>query len=301
VTQRLAQLEAKLVAVRVAVTTPESASDLEVRVRYRGRAADARPDLVMHTPPARSRTAEVVTLLDAGTWEVWIADEYYAEGRTEVVVPASGVAPVVQIEATPRRPPYADARRMASPGLMLGVGVGLLAGGQVEVKRALRRGDVECGASGWPCRDLLSRGVSLRSAGAGVLGAAVGMAAAHLVLLSDRRKVRQGVWTAEAALGMVGAIGGTIGVYFTARRYNDADREALWSDAALQAELRAATRGHTTAAFFLGLGAGMLVRSVGYLINTRGALHRARQRRTARQGPIALAPGGAGALLTARF
>ena len=55
---------------------------------------------------------------------------------------------------------------MASPVLLLGVGIGLLAGGQVETKQVLRRTDLECSATGFPCRDLMAHGVSLRSAGA---------------------------------------------------------------------------------------------------------------------------------------
>lgn len=300
VRSRLAGLEAGLVAVQVVVTTPESAGDVVVKARYRGRAADARPDLVLTTTTVRSRSAEVVVPLDVGTWELWVADGYYAEDRREVTV-AGGVAPTVQLEPRPRELPYAHARRMASPVLLLGVGIGLLAGGQAETKRVLRRSDVECGASGWPCRDLMSRGVSMRSAGAGLLGASAGMAAAHLVLLSPKRKVRQAVWTVEAGLGMVGVIGGSVGVFFSARSYNDVDRTALWSDTDLRAEIQRATTGHTTAAFFLGMGAAMLVRSVGYLVGTQLALGRARRGRRENKGPIAWSPGGGGSLVSASF
>jgi hypothetical protein len=301
VTTRLAALEQGLMKVKVVVTTPEPARDLVVRARYRGRAADARPDLVFKVATTRARPGEVTAPLDAGAWELWLADEYYVEHRQTITVGATSVAPVVQLEPHPRDPAAAHAKRMASPLLLLGVGIGLVAGGAVETRRALRRSDFECGASGWPCRDLMSRAVSLRSAGAGLLGASAGMAAAHLVLLSRARRVRQAVWTTESALGLVGVIAGSVGVAVSARAYNSLDREALWSDPDFRAGMQRTTVGHTAAAFFLGFGAGMLVRSVGYLISTNAALRRARWDRGERKGPIALTPGLGKAMLAVSF
>jgi len=300
VMSRLAALERELVAVKIVVTTPEPDRDLVVKARYRGRAADARPDLVFRTPPGRARTVEVLAPLDPGKWELWIEDEYFTESRKELTVTA-GVAPGIQLEPVPRDPPSAHAKRMASPILLLGVGIGLIAGGQMETKRVLRRSDVECVGSGWPCRDLMGRGVSLRSAGAGLLGASVGMAAAHLVQLSPKRRVRRAVWTGEAALGLVGVIAGSVGVALSASAYNNLDREVVWSDADFRADMQRATTHHTVAAFFLGVGAGMLVRSMGYLFDTRHLLGRARRDRSERKGPIALSPTSLGGVLTARF
>jgi hypothetical protein len=212
------------------------------------------------------------------------------------------VAPGIQLEPLPRDPPSAHAKRMASPvALLLGVGIGLVAGGQVETKRVLKRSDVECVGSGWPCRDLMGRGVSLRSAGAGLLGASVGMAAAHLVQLSPKRKVRRAVWTGEAALGLVGVIAGRSAWPSARARTTTSIRQVVWSDADFQADMQRATTQHTVAAFFLGFGAGMLVRSMGYLFDTRHLLGRARRDRGERKGPIALSPTSLGGVLTARF
>lgn len=298
---RLAALAPSLVEVRVVVTTPEVERDLVVRARYRGRAADARPDLLVRTPSGRRRSAEVIVALDPGDWELWIDDEYFTESRASVAVVAGNVAPAVSLAPRPRDPPSVHARRMVSPGLLLGVGVGLLAGGVVETKRVHRRSDEECFGSGWPCRDLSARGVSLRSAGAGLLGASVGMAAAHLVQLSPKRKVRRTVWATEAGLGLVGVIAGSVGVALSARAFNGLDRGLQWSHAGFQADLKHTGATHTTAAFFLGLGAGMLVRSLGYLAGTSGMLWKARHARGTRRGPFVFAPTGAGGAVTARF
>ena len=305
VTERLAFLERALVPVRIVVSAPEANSELVVLARYRGRAADARPDLVLKATPTKGRTSEVQVPLDAGRWEVWVADEYYSESRQELTVTQGGVAPVVSLEPVPRESANVHARRMASPVLLLGVGIGLLAGGQVATKKVLKRTDVECSMTGWPCRDLMARGVSLRSAGAGLLGASVGMAAAHLVQLSPKRRVRRVVWATEAGLGLVGVVAGSVGVALSARSYNSLDYGTLWSDEQLQAALKRSTTGHTVAAFFLGMGAGMLVRSLGYLLDTNRLTGRARRDRKERKGPIAFSPSGGvtsiGGVLSARF
>ena len=301
VTTRLAALEASLVPVKVVVTTPEAGGELVVLARYRGRAADARPDLVLRATPTRGRTAELQAPLDAGRWDVWVADEYYTESRQQVTV-TGGVAPVVQLEPIPRDRQAEEAGRRGSPVvLLLGVGVGLLAGGQVETKRVIKRSDIECSQTGFPCRDLMARGVSLRSAGAGLLGSSVGLVAAHLVKLSPKRRVRRAVWATEAGLGLVGVVAGSVGVALSARSYNGLDYGALWTDEALQASLKQSTTQHTVAAFFLGFGAGMLVRSVGYLVDMRSRFGRARRDRGERKGPIAFSPMSAGGVMTARF
>ena len=299
---RVAGLERGLVPVRVVVTTPERASALVVRARYLGRAADGRPDLIVRTV-AGPEASEVVVPLDAGRWELWVDDEYYREGRQEITVTA-GAATVVPLRPEPRDTTV-DARRLVSPGLLFIAGIGMLAGGQVEVKRVLRRSDAQCDQAGFPCQDLMSRGVSLRGGGAGMLGASLGIGAAHLALLSPKRRVRQAVWISQASAGLVGVIAGSVGVALTARTYNSANREVPWSDPDLRAELHRSTAEHTTAAFFLGFGAGMLVRSIGHLIRTSHALGLARRDRGVRKEPLAFSPTGGpsslGAALTTRF
>jgi hypothetical protein len=113
------------------------------------------------------------------------------------------------------------------------------------------------------------------------------------------------VWISQASAGLVGVIAGSVGVALTARTYNSVDRQVPWSDPDLRAELYRSTAGHTTAAFFLGFGAGMLVRSIGHLIRTRQALGLARRDRGVRKEPLAFSPTGGpssvGAALTARF
>jgi hypothetical protein len=164
---RVAELERGLVPVKVVVTTPESASALVVRARYLGRAADGRPDLIVRAV-AGPEASEVVVPLDAGRWELWVDDEYYREGREEITVTA-GAAVVVPLRPEPLDTTV-DARRLVSPGLLFIAGIGMLAGGQVEVKRVLRRGDAQCDQAGFPCQDLMSRGVSLRGGGGGDAG-----------------------------------------------------------------------------------------------------------------------------------
>ena len=299
---RIAGLERGLAPVKVVVTTPESARELVIRARYLGRAADARPDLIVRLV-AGPETSEVVAPLDAGRWELWVDDEYYLESRQEVAVNA-GVATLVQLHPQPRDP-MVDARRLVSPGLMFIAGIGMLAGGQVEVKRVLRRSDEQCDLAGFPCQDLMSRGVSLRGGGAGMLGASLGIGASHLTLLSSKRRVRQAVWISQASAGLVGVIAGSVGVALTARTYNGVSRDVPWSDPDLRTELHRSTAGHTTAAFFLGFGAGMLVRSIGHLIRTHHTLGLARRDRGVRKEPLAFSPTGGpssvGAALSARF
>jgi hypothetical protein len=171
--------------------------------------------------------------------------------------------------------------------VLLTVGLGLAIGGAVELRRNLRRSEDDCPDNAVPCRDLVTRGLSLRAAGLGLIGAGLGSAAAFAVYLSPRPRVRTAVWAGEAAVGLVGVVAGAVGVGLSAGAYNDMNQDVAWTATGYRDDVQRLGAQHSAAAFFLGMGTSLLVRSLSLLVWNRQIERAARRERLReRRGPI---------------
>lgn len=298
---RLMSLEQGLVPVKVRVRTPEPSGEVAVRARPRTIfASDARPELVVQTPEERSDGHEVTLMLDPGMWDVSVDDPAYEQSREEVRVVAGQASSLDMPLRGRAHPPLIGAQRLrVGPTniVLLGVGFGLLIGGQVQYGSTLNRTDAACMGGVPECRELLSRAVTLRSAGTGLLGAGLGGVASNLGELARRSRTRQAIWIAEASVGVVGIVAGALGVGFSARAFNGIDAGDAWLDASYREPARRAAGQHSAAAFFLGMGTGLFVQSLAHLFQEYRLTNRARVSRKEQRGRVISSAGG----VTLRF
>ncbi len=292
---RLATLERSLTPVQLRVRAPVRVRRLTIVATSLAPNASTRP------PPLRLRIdaapdpgAVTTLLLDPGPWQLAVDDGFYTAPAVTVRAPSPALAIQLTLrDEGPTETPWRPARLLV-PGVLLGVGTGLLIGGIVDLRRNLARDPSDCPGPAAACRDLVTRGVALRSAGAGLLGAGFGGLAASMAYLSPSPRTRHRVWTGQAAFGLVAVIAGAVGVGLSARAYNDLE-PAAWGDPTYDHALTRIGARHTGSAFVLGFATTLLLRSIGYLATHRWTERARRIDRSRSPGPIAHA------LTTGRF
>lgn len=236
---------------------------------------DPRPPLEFPLPTGSSPAQVLLLQLDAGTWRLRVDDPALASAEL-----------VVEVQAQPGDDLQLDLRphghgpgspRLRLVGVLAGVGVATLGAGiglTIVGDRAVRRTlDREAGTclEQPDCRDILADITTLRSAGAGILGAGAGATIAGLTGLAREPQLRRRLWLAELAVGGVAVAGGSIAVALAARDFND---EAVASgrpagDPEVQARVERRTAQHTAAAAGLGLGSGLVFAASIALLRSR--------------------------------
>lgn len=286
--QRTASLR-ETVAARVEIEAPADRAAVEFSVQHVPKlAADIRPALVFVASQVEGTRRARVVDLDPGEWKVSVKVEGFqpVEVRTQVVSGGTVVVRAALVPVPISRPAERPAGlpeevrgkfvrgAAALGGVVLVGGIGVTAAGGVGFGRKFAAEPEACrGADFEACRQGLSTSGTLRSAGAGVLGAGVGVAVAGLSgLIRDGRR-RKTAWTAEAAVGGAVTIGGLVWSVVAARGFNAANKNldpmVGWDDAGNQSAARSGAARHTAAAAVLGLGAGMLVGGVSGVLLER--------------------------------
>jgi len=269
---------------------PGTEAQVTIVVRHIARgSSDIRPDLLFPALPIDG-TATLPVQLEPGAWSILARGDGYTEAkqtlevrglagrRVALQLAAAPVASEKPTEtttpvATPTEdvPPPRSGRKFAL-GLTTVGGVTTVAGVAVLTAGILQRGRVaDCDPGGYgACKTDLMLGLRTRDAGAGVLGAGVGVLVGGLTWLGRDAQTRKKVWIATTVIGGAAIAGGYAGLLLTSKTFNTANTTRLadggWADhygGAGNAPLKA-----TTAAVF-GLGIGLVTSSIASLIVQR--------------------------------
>lgn len=224
-------------------------------------ASDVRPDLTIAVVPGE----RPVLSLDPGAWRLRVDDPRFEAEVQEVRVEASAPA-ALALDLRPRQ----DARALRRFALGWGgagtalvvAGAGLLGVGQGRWSSRLN-GPVEGCQPGDPvyaieaCRSGVAAAGTLRTAGAGVLGAGTGALLGGLIARVAEPRKRRLAWIVTASLGGLASVGGGVALGLGARSFVGQDDLSAWTADDRRAVDRAGTT-HTIGAVFLGLGTGTL-------------------------------------------
>jgi hypothetical protein len=291
----LRQLDAALVPLEIVLQADPKDTSITVQVEREGGPADVLPPLLVplqrEGDDSGRQRGEI--LVDAGRWVVVVpSDGYYRAQEVEVTVLRGIAPPPVEATLVGRDPRFIRVGVSASPFVLGAVGIGLTIGGHSQYRSTLREGEQACDGGPFQCRQLLTRAVTLRSTGAALLGASLGVGTALLSAQAGSRRRRILLWGGESILGLGAVIGGAIGVNLAARDFNSIP-PVDWSDPLYQGPAKSAAARHSGAAFVLGYGASLFVYSVYYLMRDQINGARAEQhRRRDRDRPFALSPAG---------
>ena len=305
----------KVAAVSVEVTLPPGAAEVTVVVKHVARgASDLRPELLF---PARVQAgrAKVVVQLEPGSWVVGARSPGHeaAEQRAEVTRdPGQRVALALRVAAaapTPEGPgpvdnkevPPATARALkigvsASAGALIVGGVAVLAAGAAK-----RGGDGTCDRpedNFLACKQDLAADLRMRDAGAGLLGAGVGVLAGGLTWIARDAKTRRKAWTAQAILGGLAIAGGAAWLSTSSIAFNRANNGFVADWGEYYGGRNAV--GHAASASVFGLGVGLVAGSALGLALQRKFLGRSPSLRSLRLDPAA-GQGRAGLTISGRF
>lgn len=316
----------KVTPVKVTVTLPAVATgEVTVVAQHVARgASDLRPDLPF---PARvsGASAEAVIQLEPANWILRAQGPGYAPAERRVAITRTAeqqvaltlTAAAAQSGAVPASEPTEtevppDVARKLQIGLAVGgtvvgaVGVAVLAVGAVKRKSAencstAATAEVSADEATGACRESLMLGLRRRDAGAGVLGAGVGVLVGGLTWLARDSKQRRAAWIAEATIGGLALVGGAVWLQTSSSAFitaNTAKTAEPWPDHYAK---YGGAGGHAASAAIFGLGAGLITSAVTGLIVQRK--YRG-PRRTALRSLRLDASGGtgrAGLVLSGRF
>ncbi|HFE46375.1 MAG TPA: hypothetical protein ENJ18_12920 [Nannocystis exedens] len=295
----LRQLMAGLVPVEIEVDADPQDSAITVEIDFYGEPSDVLPPLIL--PLERVEASQGIqrrtVLLTPGKWNVAVPEDgYYGHYDEDVELVAGTPAEVrivIRADASARmEPAFIGIRTTSSPFLLGVVGIGLLAGGQVQYRRALARTNADCAGRLYQCSEYLMDSVALRSAGTGLLGASLGVGTALLSGRASKRRTRAIIWGIESGIGLGALVGGAIGVSFATGDFNGLNT-STWEDPAYRDAATGAAARHSGSAFVLGFGTSLLVYSVYYLLSDQvNAWAGTRRRRLNRGRVFALSPSG---------
>jgi len=238
-------------------------------------AGDPRPPLEFPLPAGLSPTRVLLLQLDPGTWRLEIDDPALASMELLVEVLGQPGDPL-QLDLRPhgRGPGWPRLRLVGvltgAGAATLAAGIGVTIVGDRSVQRTVARASGAC-LERSDCRDTLADTTTLRSLGAGIIGAGGGAALVGLTGLTREPRLRRRLWAAELAVGGAGMVGSAVAVALAARGFNDAavasGRPA--GDPEVQALVERRLAQHTLAAAGLGLGSGLAVAAAVALLWAR--------------------------------
>lgn len=228
-------------------------------------APDARPRLEFPVPAGLGPTRVLLLLLDPGPWRLEVDDAALATVELRVDVLGQPGEPI-QLDLRPhaRGPGWPRLRLVGvltgAGSATLAAGIGVTVVGDRSVQRTLTRPPEAC-IEYADCRDTLADTTTLRSLGAGLIGAGGGAMVVGLTGLTRGAALRRRLWVAELAVGGLGMVGSAVALALAARDFN---QEAVASgrpagDPEVQALVERRTAQHTVAAAGLGLGSGLAV------------------------------------------
>lgn len=284
--------------------------------------SDLRPPLPVKLSPAAGGHGGAIEL-DPGTWTLRAEAPGAAPAEVEVKV-VVGTPTLAELtlrplpqETGPAKGPVDTERKIDGRKAMIvsiGVGAGLAVGGAVltGVGQALKFGPAvakpaaECATD--PaligCSKAVRSGLELRSAGAGVLGAGVGVAISSVAWGLKSERSRRTAWIVEAGVGGAALVGGIVGLVIGANQVNRANAAFQASDAATWAEIQGAkgpAAVYTASSAIVGLGAGLATSAAIGLGLSRGQSSKTSAMARALRVGGAAAPGLAGLSLSGRF
>lgn len=237
----------------------------EISAEYVAGAGDTRPLLEFPVPAGLGPTRVLLLLLDPGTWRLEVDDAALATVELRVDVLGQPGEPVhLDLRPHARGPGWPRLRLvgvLAGAGsTTLAAGIGVTVVGDRSVQRTLTRAPGAC-LERADCRDTLADTTTLRSLGAGIIGAGGGAMVVGLTGLTREAALRRRLWVAELAVGGLGMVGSAVALALAARGFN---HEAVASgrpagDPEVQALVERRTAQHTVAAAGLGLGSGLSV------------------------------------------
>jgi hypothetical protein len=258
----------RVASVQLSVEVPADAQSevtLEIRRVARG-PADQRPAMTFTASPSAGLAVQAVQL-DPGVWAVQLRGDGYT--TTDNSFEIRGLAP--QQLRLSLRPPAGeeyegtatDAKKRLRPfavGLIATSSLVTAAGITVLAAGVAQRRDLASCADDDQCEANLVEALNFRDAGAGVLGAGVGMLASGLTWLARDARKRRKLWIAGSVVGGVAVVGGATGLALGARSLNNAHVEdGDWRrhyDGPGRAPVQAI--GATALGLGLGLAAGSL-------------------------------------------
>jgi hypothetical protein len=261
---------------------------------------DPRPPLEFPLPTGSSPTRILLLQLDPGTWQLQV-DDPALESIELVVDVLAQPGEVLHLDLRPHDQdlPRLHRRRLVGVltglgGATLGVGIGVTLVGDRAVRRTIARTDcLELD----DCPDTLSDVTTLRSAGAGMLGAGAGAVIAGLTGLTREPRLRRRLWLAELGIGGAGLLGSVVVVALAARRFNHdavASGDPAGDPDALAGIDRRITQ-HTAASAGIGLGSGLAFAAAIALLR----IQKNPQRHLA--PALGMSPGGLALAVSGRF
>jgi hypothetical protein len=273
------------VAARTALTRARAATQLvtvELRLHGTGpvvlaltRVGYSNPTLYFPLSPNPGEQWMPVTL-DPGRWLVELRRGDYTVSRTVEVQPDLRIISLE--EPAPPQPPPPSTSPFRLAGLIAGgnlavMGTVMLVIGDAHMQRnadALSAGFGEYPTS---YRSSLAASGELRAAGAGLLGAGLGISVGALGTYFSRPRTRRIAWTVDLALGgaLIASsfIGGLAGAKFNRVNQDEATGDTLLSP----------IHGHSAGAAMLGLGLGLATSAtLGLVLDRSDTRRRARLR-----------------------
>lgn len=212
--------------------------------------------------------------LDPGLWHIELRRGTHTVARTVAVGPDRRV--IALAEPTPPAPPRPRTRSLRFAGLITGgnlaiVGAGIMGVADARVRQGLSFLNYlpECRAI---CRDDLTIAAGTRAAGAGLLGAGLGVAVGALGTYFPTPRGRRIAWTVDLAVG-----GALVSASFFGSRagatFNRTNQPHTLGDS-----LSTPLDRHTAGAATLGLGLGLAASATLALLLDRSDTRRARLR-----------------------
>jgi len=254
----------RVASVQLAVEVPadaHAAVTLEIRRVPRG-PADERPALTFTASPSAGLAVHAVQL-DPGVWAVQLRGDGYT--TTDNSFEIRGLAPQqlrmsmlppaeesegIAIDEKKRLRPFAVGL-IATSSLATAAGVTVLAAGIAQ-----RRTLASCAADD-QCEANLVQALSFRDAGAGVLGAGVGMLASGLTWLAPNARTRRKLWIAGSVVGGVALVGGATGLALASHALGNAHVGTGTWQQHYDGPGRAPFQAISATALGLGLGLGL--------------------------------------------
>lgn len=261
----------RVASVQLSVEVPADAHSvvtLEIRRVARG-PADQRPAMTFTASPSAGLAVHVVQL-DPGVWAVQLRGDGYT--TTDNSFEIRGLAPQqlrlsllppseeyegTAIDEKKRLRPFAVGL-IATSSLVTAAGITVLAAGIAQ------RRDLASCAEDDKCEANLVEALSFRDAGAGVLGAGVGMLASGLTWLARDARKRRKLWIAGSIVGGVAVVGGATGLVLASRSVNKAHFDG--GDWQTHFDGPGRAPGQAIGATALGLGLGLAAGSLASLV-----------------------------------
>ncbi len=274
------------VIARTALAKARSATQLvtvELRLHGTGpvvlaltRVGYSNPTLYFPLSPNPGEQWMPVTL-DPGRWLVELRRGDHTVARTVEVQPDLRIISLE--EPTPPQPPPPRTRPFRLAGLITGgslalVGTVVLVLGDRNVRPIVTALSTPLCSDTAVCRSSLAASGELRAAGAGLLGAGLGIGVGAFTALAARPRARRIAWTVDLALGGALIASSFIGGGVAGAEFNRANQAKAIDDALLSPITR-----HSAGAAMLALGLGLATSAtLGLVLERSDTRRRARLR-----------------------